>query len=223
MATVMPTAAIGQGQEQRKVAVELTGRPHDHATVAALGWTSCVGENASRKSRPLSTVSVKVSGAAIGHAARPLARDDRLMRSIGRITARLPVACAHRVAELQRIASAGQHLRVAQCDLAGFAVANGKDASANQAVAGQLDQCGVFLPAHDFFIDAAGAGGIHGFTAQLLVALKEREVAEDGLARQRVDVIALAHGRAAILEPLLDFDTRYPAHHLHVDGGAQLS
>src|SRR5207248_9213658 len=90
------------------------------------------------------------------------------------------------VSEAPCISHAIEQLRVTERDLAGLAWRNREYARPQQAVTGQLDQGRVAFAAHDVLVNRARLARIHRLALQLAVALPQREIAEHGLARQRI-------------------------------------
>src|SRR2546422_192497 len=113
-----------------------------------------------------------------------------------------------------------EHLRIAQCDLARLPGVEGEDPGAPQAVAGQLDQRRVALPPHEALVDGARLGRVHRLATQLLVALPQREAAENGLAGEGIEIRALTQTGPAVLKPFLHRHAGYPTRDRGLNGAA---
>ena len=124
------------------------------------------------------------------------------------------------VAEAPGVSHPLEDLRVAQGDLAGLARVDRKDAGAEQAVPGKLDQRRVPLAAHDLLINRACLGGVHWLALELTVALPQREVAENGFAGERVQVAPFVHHRPGVAEPFLHRHPGDPPGDGDLDGAA---
>ncbi len=115
-----------------------------------------------------------------------------------------------RVHELQRASGPLEDLSVPQRHLAGLTGLEGEDARPQQPLPRQLDQRRIRSAPHDLLVDRPGPLGVHDLATQLRVPLEEGEAPEDGLARQRMEVVPLRHPRPAVHEPLGDLDLRDP-------------
>src|SRR5882672_191958 len=116
----------------------------------------------------------------------------------------LAIAIAE-VAKPPGIAGAVEQLRVFEGDLARLTGRDREDASADQALPGELDQRRVALLAYDGLINGARLRGIHRLPAQLLIALPQRIAREHGLARQGEVVHPFVHYGAVIDEGMYHF------------------
>ena len=157
---------------------------------------------------------------------------DAMRRGIGSADAARPVhlhveaagarARAAREPEAPRVAHAIEDLGVAQGDLARLARVDREDASADQAVACQLDQRWVALAPDDRLVQRARLRRVHHFALELAIPLPEREVAENRFARHGIEVRPLVHRSPAVAEPLLHRHARDASRHGDLHGASEL-
>src|SRR2546428_3022102 len=89
-------------------------------------------------------------------------------------------------------------------------------------MAADLDEPGVALLPAVVLVDGPRLRGVHRLAFELAVALPQGEVAEHGLAGERVEVARLVEQRSAVPEPFLDRDTGHPPRDRDLNGASHL-
>src|SRR5207244_7810651 len=126
------------------------------------------------------------------------------------------------VPEPPGVAHPVEHRGVPQRDLSRLARRDREDPRAHEAVAGELDQRGIALATHDLLVNRTGLSGVHRLALELAVALPQREIAERGFSRQRIEVARLVQQHAVVAEPFLHADARHAARDRDLDRAADL-
>ena len=114
------------------------------------------------------------------------------------------------VSKLERVPGPRHHLGVSQDDFPRLTGGDGKDPGSDCSLTQELDQCRISFSPDDLFINGAGSGRIHRFSAKLLVPLKQREIVEYGFSGQRVDIVTLPQAVAIVPEEFLHLHQGHP-------------